>query len=133
VADLLIVEDSADVADVLADLLRARGHAVRIAAQGIEGLKLLDERFPQLVLSDVDMPVLSGPGMIYRMFVANLGRENIPIVLMSGSDRLAEIAEAVGTPYFISKPFEIAELFGIIDRALSEAIPPRSRPSRLHF
>jgi CheY-like chemotaxis protein len=129
-ADLLVVEDSPDIAELLCALLDQRGNTVRLARNGIEGLQALDRRLPQLVISDVDMPVLDGPAMIYRMFVADLGRENIPVVLMSGTERLPEVAATLGTRYFIAKPFDLPDLLHLIDRALVEAVPPRPRLGR---
>ena len=62
------------------------------------------------------------------MFVEDLGRENIPVILMSASPRLQVIAQAAGTPYFLAKPFPIPDLLALVDRALAEAIPPRPAP-----
>jgi DNA-binding NtrC family response regulator len=125
VADVLVVEDSEDIAEILALLLTSDGNTVRVAHNGIEGLRLLDQRCPQLVLSDVEMPELDGPAMIFRMFVVNMGLENVPVVLMSGTPELEQVAAAVGTRYFIAKPFPVSELLALMERALSEAIPPR--------
>src|SRR4051812_16241545 len=102
---LLLVEDDADLNELIADLLQLRGHEVRCARNGIEALRALDEEFPQLVISDLEMPVLDGRAMIYRMFVENLGRENVPVILMSASPNLHQVARAAGTPYVLAKPF----------------------------
>jgi hypothetical protein len=45
--------------------------------------------------------------MAARMFVENLGRENIPIVIVSGSEGLPATAASVGTPYYLPKPFAL--------------------------
>jgi DNA-binding NtrC family response regulator len=125
VASLLIVDDDPDLRDLLSDLLMVDGHDIRTAPDGIEALRALDVRFPQLVISDLEMPALDGQAMIHRMFVENLGRENVPVILMSASPRLHEAAEAAGTPYAIAKPFSIDSLQALVERALTEAIPPR--------
>lgn len=124
-ADILIVEDSEDIRETLADILRMDGHTVRTAADGMDALQQIDDRFPQLVISDVEMPRLGGQAMVLRMFTENLGRENIPLILMSASPTLPGVAAALGTPYFIQKPFEISDLESCIQVALTEAIPPR--------
>ena len=124
-SSLLIVDDDPDLRDLLSDLLMVEGHEVRTAPDGIEALRALDDRFPQLVISDLEMPTLDGQAMIYRMFVENLGRENVPVILMSASPRLRAAAEATGTPYAIAKPFSIGALQALVERALTEAIPPR--------
>jgi DNA-binding NtrC family response regulator len=124
-ASIVLIDDDDDVRETLADLLSMEGHHIRTGRNGVEGLQALDDGFPQLVLTDVEMPILDGRAMVYRMFVENLGRENIPIVVTSGAADLAGIAAAIGTPYFIAKPFTMDALNSTIDRALAEAIPPR--------
>jgi DNA-binding NtrC family response regulator len=124
-AHILLVEDDDDIRDLLADILTMRGHEVRTGRNGIEGLRRLDEAFPQVVVSDIDMPELDGPSMVYRMFVENLGRENIPLIFVSASAGLHRIAAAIGTPYFLAKPFDPSALLALIARALVEGFPPR--------
>ena len=124
-ADLLVVDDDVDVADSLAQILRDDAHVVRIGNDGKQGLALLAERFPEAVLLDVEMPVLTGPEMAMRMFVHDCGLEEIPIVLLSGVKDLTVVAARVGTPYFLSKPFAVDELLRLLGRALVERVPPR--------
>jgi DNA-binding NtrC family response regulator len=125
VANIVLIDDDDDLRETMADLLTMEGHEIRTGKNGVEGLQALDDRFPQLVVTDVEMPVLDGRAMVYRMFVENLGRENIPVIVISASPDLAGVAEAVGTPYFVAKPFELEVLLETIGRALAEARPPR--------
>jgi DNA-binding response OmpR family regulator len=124
-ASIVLIDDDDDMRETMADLLSMEGHEVRTASNGVEGLQALDIRIPQLVLTDVEMPVLDGRSMVYRMFVENLGRENVPIIVISGAPDLVQIAKALGTPYYLVKPFPLEVLTATIDRALSEAIPAR--------
>lgn len=127
-ADVLVVEDDEDIAMLLEGLISDFGHEVRTARNGELGLACLAERLPDLVIMDVEMPLLAGPDMAERMFVHNLGRENIPIVIASASPALAEIAARVGTPYFVAKPFSVDELGHLVARALQEQVIPRPNP-----
>jgi len=124
-ADLVIVDDDPEHLDLLAELMVGEGHAVRYGYNGEDGLRLVLERRPDLVLLDVEMPVLGGPGMAYRMFVHDLGLEDVPVVLMSGVMDLAAVARGVGTPYFLAKPYRYGQLLAMIERALEERIAPR--------
>lgn len=126
--DLLIIDDNVDIADLLEDMMLAEGHCVRVAHDGEAGLRALAERLPDLVLLDVDMPVLDGPGMAYRMMVEDCGKEQIPIVLISGTLDLPRIARTVGTPYHLPKPFDPDELLAVTGLALAERKPPIPRP-----
>lgn len=127
-ADVLLVDDDEDVAWVLEQLLELAGHTVRVAHDGEEGLRLLEQRIPELAILDVEMPLLDGPGMAYRMFVHDCGLENIPILLVSGVFDLARVAARVGTPYFTAKPFDTAAMLSLVNRALSERALPRPTP-----
>jgi DNA-binding NtrC family response regulator len=127
-ADLLIVDDDEDVSWVLEQLLLREGHTVRIAADGEAGIAALQQRLPDLVILDVEMPILDGPSMAYRMFVHNCGLENIPIVLSSGVMDLPAVASRVGTPYFMPKPYDVAAMLALVQRALTERALPRPTP-----
>jgi len=124
-ASIVLVEDDDDIRETMADLLSLEGHHIRTGRNGVEGLQALDDSLPQLVVTDLDMPVLDGRAMVLRMFVENLGRENIPVVVISAAPDLAGVAAAIGTPYYVGKPFSLDKLNSTIDRALAEGIPPR--------
>ena len=100
------------------------GHQVRVAVDAYDGLRLLTERFPDAALLDVEMPELTGPEMAYRMLVDDCGRELVPIVFLSGVADLNRIAESVGTTYYLPKPFSLAALRLVLERALRERMAP---------
>jgi DNA-binding NtrC family response regulator len=125
VADVLIVDDDIDSTAVLAEIMRAHGHDVRIGYNGEEGLRLAQARVPQVVLLDVEMPILGGPGMACEMLLRDMGLEKVPVVLLSGVSNLSEVAARVGTPYFLGKPYRPERLIALVSRALSERIAPR--------
>jgi CheY-like chemotaxis protein len=123
-ADLLVVDDNPDLAEALELVLLDYGHEVRVARNGMHGLELVRARRPDLVLLDVEMPVLDGPGMAYGMLLANSGLERIPIVLMSAIMDLHLVAARVGTPYFVGKPYSLDTFLPLLDRALAERCAP---------
>lgn len=118
--DILLVDDDADFVELLSELLRIEGHRVRTARNGREGLERLAERRSDVVLLDVEMPVLGGPGMVDAIRVRDRGLEKIPVVLTSGVEDLREVAAQVGTPYFLGKPYAVEALLALIERALAE-------------
>jgi DNA-binding NtrC family response regulator len=127
-ADMLIIDDDIDSADVLAEIMRAEGHDVRIGYNGQEGMRLAHERTPEIALLDVEMPLLDGPAMAYEMVVHNMGLELVPVVLLSGVPNLREVAAQVGTPYFLGKPYRYEQVLKLVIRALSERIAPNPPP-----
>jgi CheY-like chemotaxis protein len=125
-ADLLVVEDNPDLAESLSTLLVDLGHHVDVACDGEEGLERLDAgKLPDVVLLDVEMPVLDGPGMAYRMLVEDVGKDKIPLILLSGVMDLHKVAAKVGTPYFLAKPYKVERLLELLDRALVERRAPQ--------
>ncbi|MDB4958615.1 MAG: Two-component response regulator [Myxococcales bacterium] len=134
-ADVLIIDDDIDIADVLSEMMRAEGHEVRIAYNGEEGLRLARERLPDVALLDVEMPVLGGPAMAYQMYVRDHGLETVPVVLLSGVINLEQVAKQVGTPYFLAKPYRHGPVVALVRRALAERIaplPPEYRSPMAH-
>ena len=128
-ANVLIVDDNRDVADVLSVLLESVGHHVRVAHNGMEGLALLSAApLPDCLLLDVEMPVLSGPGMAHQMLLHDAGEEKVPILLVSGRSDLPAVAALMGTPYFLKKnSVDYGKvLLEILARALREKLAPTS-------
>ncbi len=123
-AEVLIVDDERDIVEALAELLVGEGHRVWIAYDGVEGLDCLRAKAVDLILLDVDMPRLSGPEMAYQVFLMDVGREKIFVVLLSATPDLAHVASVIGTPYFLAKPFPAEDLFRLMARALVEGKPP---------
>lgn len=100
---------------------------MRSASSGENGLQALQAApLPDLLVLDVDMPVLGGPGMAHKMLLHDAGEERIPILLMSGREDLPKIAAQMGTRYFLQKPAEAARFLEMLDRALREHAAPAS-------
>jgi CheY-like chemotaxis protein len=128
-ANVLIVDDNSAVADALRLLLESAGHHVRVGHSGQEGLALLSAApLPDCLLLDVEMPVLSGPGMAHQMLLHDAGEEKIPILLVSGRNDLPAVAALMGTPYFLKKTSADfgKVLLEILTRALREKLAPAS-------
>ncbi|MFZ5471870.1 MAG: response regulator [Myxococcota bacterium] len=122
-----MVDDDLDMANAFADVLRAEGHSVSLARNGQEGLVLLGKQKPELIICDVEMPVLNGPDMALEIFLKDAGDALIPILLASGVADLHRIADQVGTPYYLAKPFTVEQLLDTLSRALRERRPPQPK------
>ncbi|MCK6528973.1 response regulator [Myxococcota bacterium] len=125
---VLVVEDDPDIAGPLLALLEAEGYRVSWARDGVEALLRLRELLPDVVVSDVQMPTLDGPGLVYRMFVEDCGMDLVPVILVSASPRLADLAARLSVPYFLAKPCDFDELRSMIRLALRERRPPTVLP-----
>lgn len=124
-ASILIVDDDVDVSELAQQLLELRGHEVRLATDGAQGIAELTTDLADVVLLDIEMPVLDGPGMAHEMSVRDRGMEQIPIVVCSGAASSLAIAREIGTPYVLEKPYGFEKLCRVVNKALSEGLAPQ--------
>ena len=115
---ILIVEDDIDIAEAIGEHLASAGHRVRIAYNGAEGLRKVADELPDLILLDVEMPVLDGPGMAESLATERAGQVQIAVVLISAATTLESLARSIGTPYYLRKPFRTERLVALVDQVL---------------
>ena len=111
---ILIVEDECDVLDMLQEVLAGEGHTVITALDGNTGLACFQRQPFDIVLTDLNMPGISGLEMAGRMKKL---KPSVPVMLLTGWDvelKQAELA-AKGIDCFLKKPFTIADILRSID------------------
>jgi excisionase family DNA binding protein len=108
---VLIVDDDERLREYVRVNLEMEGYTVHEAGSGEEGMKVLDELRPDLVLLDVMMPRVDGWEMLQLMHERH-GVGSIPVVMFSGKvdDAAADQATERGAQGFIGKPFDPQEL-----------------------
>jgi len=117
---ILIVEDDLDNTALVRLLLERRGYSVASAHNGEQGLKVLRARRPDLIVLDLDMPVMDGWGMLSRMQVER-ATAGIPIIVVTAHllpDERESVSQAGGSGYVL-KPFRAEDLLGEIERVLN--------------
>ena len=108
---ILIVDDSADIRQVLSRRLMSWGYEPVTAESGEEALLIVEDQRPDLILLDIMMPKLKGRGVCARL-KANPKTQHIPVIFLTALG-LADHIKAgldVGAEDYIVKPFEPAEL-----------------------
>lgn len=115
---LLVVEDDSDMRDSLVDLLSEEGCRVWNAANGKDALNILSEQAIDLVLSDVQMPIMDGEELLK---IIREKDPKVPIVLLAtGQSHLSkEDAVKAGACDLIQKPFDAAEIIKKIEHYLT--------------
>ncbi len=100
---ILVVEDEPGLRRLVAEILNRRGYRVRVAADGIDALEVLDgdRALPSLVITDVVMPRLGGRGLAETMTARGI---LIPVLFMSGYQAGEELPDDE-THAFVPKPF----------------------------
>ena len=113
---ILVVEDALLNIKLIREILTYRGDTVFEAANGREGIDLAIEKKPDLILMDIQMPVMDGMEAT-QLIKANPATRHIPIVALTGyamdgdKKRMLE----AGCDGYLSKPFKIKELLQAID------------------
>ena len=113
---VLVVDDEPAVREVLEMLLQEWGFEVRLASDGVRGEELAGSYDPDIVISDVVMPQISGLDLLRSLKVGNPAR---PVVLVTaqGSIELAVEAMKQGAQDFITKPLDYPKLRSILEAA----------------
>jgi CheY-like chemotaxis protein len=108
---ILVVDDDPAILSTVADILEFEGYEVEVAANGAEGLRVLERVQPKLVLLDMRMPVLDGWD-----FARALRERGIilPILVMTAAQDARRWAQEIGAAGYVSKPFELIDLLSAV-------------------
>jgi len=110
--DVLIVEDDADLRDMMSQMLSLEGFAAVTAANGLEALEYLHgTAAPKLILLDLMMPVMDG-WEFQRERRRNPALANVPVVVLSALDEVR--AGDATTHEFLKKPLDFDRLMQIV-------------------
>ena len=116
--EVLIVDDEADIRELVSGVLEDEGYAVRTAADSNQTLDAFEERRPSMVLLDV---WLQGSRLDGLQLLQEIKRRDptVPVLMISGHGNLDTAVAAVreGAIDFIEKPFEAERLLYLVDRA----------------
>ena len=124
---VVVVEDDHASADVLQRRLQANGMVVSVAYDGREGIALVEEQLPDLVLLDVMLPDTDGYDVCLRI-KSNGATAPIPVIFLSARGEVVDKVRGLscGAADYITKPFQAAELLARIDAVLGHARNPRA-------
>ncbi len=124
---ILVIDDSKVIRMRVREMLPAGNFEVLEAKDGIEGLNLIRQEHPNLIMLDFLLPKMSG-WEVFQQIQTHSELQTIPLVLMSG--RKEEVTEKITEPFeyfaFVEKPFEKKQLVDAIKEAM---IKVKSRPT----
>lgn len=116
---ILIIEDEATIRGNTAELLQLEGYIVSTVSNGKEGLEIIIQTPPDLILCDLLMPEMDGYAVL-----AYLGKQQdlkrIPFIFFSGKSDKADITKGLsaGANDYLVKPFELEQLLASIEKCL---------------
>ncbi len=125
---ILVVDDEPQITRVLRTTLDAQGYDIRVANDGETALEIARDFVPDLVITDLAMPHMSGIELCRRLRQTS----QVPIVVLSvrGEERSKVEALDSGADDYITKPFSTGELLARIRAALRRS-PPSAAPQTL--
>ena len=117
---ILCVEDEPEMIDLMRLILGRRGFEVKGAAGGIEGLDMIRQEPPDLILLDLMMPDMDG-WEVYQQIKADEKTKNIPVIVVTAKaqsiDKVLGLHIAKVDDY-ITKPFSPQDLMNSVDKVL---------------
>jgi two-component system chemotaxis response regulator CheY len=120
---VLAVDDAMTMRKMVAFTLRGAGFEVIEAANGAEGLKQLGARPVDLIITDVNMPVMDGIEFTRQARAALRGRPVPILILTTESDQSKKAeARAAGATGWIVKPFQQDQLLAVVGKVLPGAV-----------
>lgn len=122
VMKILIVEDDKIMSDNLCALLKPEGYEVDVAHDGIDALKMIIDKQPNLIITDIMMPNLSGLELL-NIYKGQLFQET-PVIVISSMDGydVQYFAIAVGAVAYFVKPFSGAEVVHTVNELLAKTV-----------
>jgi DNA-binding NarL/FixJ family response regulator len=112
---ILIIEDDADCRKTMALILAMKGFAVQTAHNGADGLTLIRETRPDLILCDIIMPGMDGHSLLEQL-KSDSSVADIPFIFVSAMDERADVRSGMskGADDYLTKPFTAEELLAAV-------------------
>ena len=119
---ILIVEDYLDTRYMLKLLLESLNYAVLTAANGETAMAIAAKNHIDLVVTDFNLPDITGAALIRRLRRMNEDLKRVPIVMLTAldADEYRHLAAEAGCNEFIVKPVDFDTLEGVLDRLVRE-------------
>jgi DNA-binding response OmpR family regulator len=122
---ILVVDDDESICEMLAMLLQGEGYLTIAAKDGQTAARLAAEYHPDLVLTDLCLPDLSGWELADTLRFRALA---MPIVVITAADVSERVRKEHGVIACVAKPFAFDELLAIVERATQTAVCSSATP-----
>jgi len=112
VAKIVVIEDEADLREILVEELTDMGHEIAIAVNGEEGLEIILEQTPDLILADINMPRVDGRQLRRLLIRDHPNHAAIPFCFMSAFADQQDVSDGIsaGATHYFTKPIDYDEL-----------------------
>ena len=104
---VLVIDDDAAVREAVAEDLRREGYDLHFAANGMEGLKRLQEIDPTVIILDLRMPVMDGQEFLSQLHLKPSDPYSVVVLTAHGDADAVELCYDAGVSTFLKKPFNL--------------------------
>lgn len=124
---VLVVEDEFGLQETFRDVFRLEGYDVRVAVDGEKGYQTFLEFKPDLVFTDVVMPIMNGIEMVKKI---RQDHPKIKVIYISGFYGLRNVKRDIDEEilrygyHYLSKPFKISAMLELLDKYINDQIGP---------
>ena len=118
--DILVIDDDAPIVEMMAEVLRYEGYAVRSACDGPSALTAVAMQLPALILLDATM---IGEGTTLFEQLRSQIDTPVPIVTLSAASGIGDSMRAQGAADFLAKPFDLDDLLACVARYVPHPQP----------
>jgi two-component system response regulator HydG len=125
---VLVAEDDLSQRAMIVEYLRDEGFAVDAAGNGATALERARASPPDLLLLDVNMPTMDGPSLL-SVWTEDARLAAVPVVLVSGTPGLPQIAQRFGVRATLAKPFDLDVLRAVVEQVLAHPEAPPDTPA----
>lgn len=118
---ILIIEDTPDVIEEICDILQMEGYNTFTANNGLEGLEMAKQKLPDLIVTDILMPVMDGY-QFFKELKKYPATENIPVIFLSAKAAPSDIRFGMnlGADDYLTKPLSPEDLIAAINNKLQK-------------
>ena len=121
---ILLVDDEADFLEPIAFWLEAKGYSVRMALNGQDALKRIEEEVPHIIFLDINMPVMNGIDTLKNIRVKH---KTLPVIMITAEVEQLAVLHELGISGFFPKGGTLAQLEQLLEPVIR--IQAKMKPS----
>ena len=106
---ILVIDDEQEFTEIMVEWLTHEGYEVDVAENGLEGIEKVEQTEPDLILLDLQMPIMDG-AEFYKVIKSNKKHYEVPIIIVTARTSAQDRVEVVGIDLFITKPVSFEDL-----------------------
>jgi len=126
--DIVVIDDEESIREGCRQVLEGEGYRAMVATDGLQGIRMVEENRPRLVLLDLRMPNIGGIEVLERL--PRIDPRIVPIIITGyGTVDSAVASMKLGAFDFIAKPFEIDQLLDVVTRGLARYNETAPKPA----